>query len=485
MRFLGRSLLGIFLLSMTIAILAVAVNTVRTAVEARMADDGRSFPRRERVVAVNVIAVEPSVITPQMQVFGTLRSERVLDLRAAVGGTVETAHPALADGGRVASGDLILSIDPTDAQAALSRAQADLADAEAELRDADRALALGADELAAAEEQAELRQQALVRSRDLLDRGTGTAAAVETAELAVSSANAAVLSRRQSIAQAESRVDLAATRLDRAGIALDEAERTLAETEIFAPFSGTLSGVNVGLGGRLNANEQIAQLVDPDALEVAFRVSTRQYARLIDDGGQLRNAALTVTLDADGVDLTASGTITRESAEVGEGQTGRLLFASLDRPRGFRPGDFVTVSVTEDPLPGVALLPATAVAADGTVLVLGPEDRLERLPAAVLRTQGDHVIVEARAIAGREVVAELSPLLGEGIKVAPNRPGAAREEPAPPEMIALDPDRKARIVAFVTDSRMPEDAKARILSQLEGDEVPAEVVARIESRMGG
>lgn len=59
------------------------------------------------------------------------------------------------------------------------------------------------------------------------------------------------------------------------------------------------------------------------------------------------------------------------------------------------------------------------------------------------------------------------------------------EEPAAePEMITLDAERRARLLAFVNDSRMPDDVKARILAQLEADEVSSETVARLESRMG-
>ena len=53
-------------------------------------------------------------------------------------------------------------------------------------------------------------------------------------------------------------------------------------------------------------------------------------------------------------------------------------------------------------------------------------------------------------------------------------------------MIALDPERRAALVAAVEgNSRIPAEAKSRLLATLQQDEVPAEVVARIESRMGG
>ena len=344
--------------------------------------------------------------------------------------------------------------------------------------------------MTAAEEQADLRNQALLRQRDLLDRGVGTSAAVETAELAASSASQSILSRRQALANAEARLDQAKTRLARVEIDLSDAQRRRDDTVIRAAFDGALTDVRTVNGGRVTANEVVARLIDPDALEVSFRVSTSQYAVLLNEAGQLQQAEVTATLEVSGVDLTASGQITRDSASVGEGQTGRLLFARLEDAAGFRPGDFVTVSITEPPLSQVALLPATAVDAGGTVLTVNAENRLEVAPAPILRRQGDNVIVDASAIAGQTIITERSPLLGAGILVSPiardpeGRPITA--EPEAPEMLTLDAERRAKLIAMVEGAnRMPAEAKARILAQLEQDEVPAETVNRIESRFGG
>jgi multidrug efflux pump subunit AcrA (membrane-fusion protein) len=487
MRFLRRSLVGIFLMAMTLALLGYAGNMVRGAVSDRMSQEPRSFPQRERVIAANVVDVIPQTISPTLTSFGELRSQRTLDLRSPVGGTVLMADAALTEGGAVTAGQILLEIDPSEAQAAADRASADLQDAEAELRDAQRGLALAQDELAAAEGQVTLRQTAMTRAIDLQTRGVGTAAAVETAELAVSGAQASVLSRRQSLAQAETRLDQTDTRLARARISVTEADRDLADTTVVAAFDGVLSDVTISNGGRITPNERFAQLVDPTQLEVSFRVSTSQYARLLDDAGKLMTASVTVALDISGVNLAATGTITRESAAVGAGQTGRLLFADLQVAPGFRPGDFVTVRITEPELERVALVPATAVAPDNTVLVVGEEDRLEIAQTEVLRRQGDDVIIRVRGLAGRAIVAERSPLLGAGIKINPIRPGQAEEsmdEPDAPEMVVLDDERRAKMIAFVTDSRMPDNVKARLLGQLEQEEVSSETVNRLESRMG-
>ena len=486
MRFLRNSLIGVFLLSLTAGLFALAGQIVYGALETRWSAEAPRPPARERVVAVNVMTLEPTTVTPVLETFGEVRSRRTLDLRAASGGTVLWVADSFEDGGTVTAGQLLAQVDPADAQSALDVARAGLSEAEANLRDAERTILLARDELASAEEQARLRARALERQRDLLGRGVGTEAAVETAELALSAAAQAVLARRQAVAQAETRIDQARTALERQRIALAEAERRLADTEVTAQFAGVLSDVSVVAGGLVSPNERLAQIIDPAALEVMFRVSTSQYARLLDEEGRLMGHPVTVVLDVMGADIVATGTISRESAAVGAGQTGRQIFARLDSAAGFRPGDFVRVMIEEEPLEGVAVLPAAAVDPSGQVLVVGEEERLAEASVELLRRQGNDVIVRAVDLYGREIVAERSPLLGAGIRVRPIRPEAQAAAPAEPEMVELDPERRARLVAFIEANQfMPADAKARVLAQLEQDLVPAQVIARIESRMGG
>ena len=483
MRFLRRSLVGLFLLAVTLALAAWAANTVRVAVVARMNEEPRSFPQRERVFAVNVMTVMPQTLAPELVVYGEVGSRNTLALRSPVGGTVVWTDPALVEGGQVTAGQPLLRLDTTTAQAARDRIAADVQDAEGEVRDAENGVTLAADELAQASAQQELRQAALTRASDLARRGVGTQSAVEEAQLALSNAQSAVLTRRQSQAQATARLDQARTALARVRIDLAEADRNLADTTVSAVFDGTLTSVTTAPGARLTANEEFGTLMDPGQLEVAFRISTAQFARLVQDGGDVIGLSVTASLDVDGLDLTASGTIDRIGGSVGEGQTGRQLFARLAAAPGFRPGDFVTLRVREPELPDVAQIPATAVAADGTVLVVTEEDRLQAQPAQVLRRQGDDVIIAAAGLEGATIVTARTPLLGEGIGVRPIVPAGAEE--AAPENVTLDDDRRARLKAFVTDSRMPDDAKARILAQLDAPQVPAATIARLESRMGG
>lgn len=483
MRFLRQSMIGLFLAAVSLGLLVYAATLIGAAMQASLANERKAPPARERVFSVNVVVATRSTEAPVLETFGEVQSRRQLELRAAVGGRVIGLAEAFEDGGEVVAGETLVRLDPADAQSAVDRAASDVADAEAEGRDAARSVVLAQDELAASAEQAALRERAFERQRDLAARGVGTASTTETAELAASAARQSVVSRRQAVAQAEARVDQAATRLARAEIALAEAQRRLDDTVLTAPFDGVLSATNVIEGRLVTLNERLAELIDPNDLEVSFRLSTAQYARLLDSDGALTRSDITATLDVAGVDLSVSGKISRASAAAGEGATGRLIFARLNGSKGFKPGDFVTVAVQEPDLTNVVRLPANAVDALGEVLVLDTENRLEAVRVEVLRSQRDEVLVRG-PIEGRKVVETRSPLLGAGIAVEP----IERNAPVPtePEMLELSEERRAKLVAFVeANTRMPEAAKERVLSRLAQPRVPANMVARIESRMGG
>lgn len=496
MRFLFRSLLGVFLFTVTMGLLVVAGHTIYTAVQTSMAEGDRPRMGQERVFAVRLVTLEPATITPVLETYGELRARRTLDLRAPIGGRVAELAEGFEDGAEVRDGQLLMRLDDADARAARDIARADLLRAEAELREAERAMDLTQEDLDAAREQHELRARALARQQDLSGRGVGTDAAVETAELALSSARQAVVSRRQAVAQAEARAEQAGTALARQRLTLAEAERRLADTTLHAAFGGTLSDVSVAAGGLIAANERIARLIDPFDLEVSFRVSTAQHARLLDADGALIRAPMEIGLDVMETEIMATGRLDRVGAAVGEGQTGRLIYARLDAARGFLPGDFVTVRVREPALEQVARLPSTAVDAGSTVLVLGESERLEEAAVEILRRQGDDVLVRATGLEGAEVVAERAPMLGAGIRVRPVRPDPARPDAdagaagddarAEAAMVELSPERRAELIAFVEgNDRMPEPARQRLIAQLSGERVPAQVVERLESRMRG
>lgn len=483
MRFLTRSLLGILLTTLTLGLLAMAAGTLFSALSSRDDDARGGRPPQERVFAVNVALAPPQTVTPTITAYGTVESARTLEIRASAAGLVVELADGFRDGGQVRAGEVLLRVDDADAQAALDLARAELDEAQAKLREAEAGLGLARDDLAAALQQRDLRAQALTRARDLLARGAGTGAGVEAAELSLSAAEQALVGRRQALAQAEAAVDRARISIARQQISLRDAERGLDDTVVTAPFDGVLTAATVVQGGLVGVNEKVGSLLDPSALEVAFRVSNAQYARLLQSDGQLAGVRVRGTLALDGFPVTVTGRLDRTGASVGAGQTGRLLYAGLGGAgaAALRPGDFLTVTIDERPLENVNILPATAVNTAGEILVLGADDRLEEATVEILRRQGDMIFVSG-APPDREIVLERLPQLGAGVRIRPVRAGAGI---AAPEMVALAPEVRAQLIAAVeANTRMPEVARNRALEALAKDDVPKDLVDRLAERLG-
>ena len=485
MRFLGRGLIGLLLFSLALGLLGLAGNTIKVAVQDRMNQEPRSQKARERTFAVKVVPAEVTSINPTLNAFGEIQSRKTLDLRMAASGQIQELSINFVEGGSVKSGELLIRLDDSDYQTAVDLAENNLIDAKNEVMEAARNLSFSKEELAAAEEQEKLRLRALTRQKDLVERGVGTAAALENAELSASGATQAVLSRKAAVDQAKNRGAQAETRLVRAELALKDAKRKLEDTKLYAEFSGLLSGVSLVKGGIVSANERLGQLIDPEVLEVSFKISTQQYTRLLNDNGELLKAPVYVALTNTDQGLNAEGVIIRDSASVAKGQTGRQVYAKLTKSVGFKPGDFVAVKVEEPTLNWVVKLPSTALDASNNVLLLGEGERLEEAQVKLMRRQGNEVIVRSRDLSGKEIVAQRTPVLGAGIKVKAIRSGEENEV-AEVEMLELTEERRAKLISAIeTNGYIPKTVKERIIGQLTQPKVPADVVARIESRMGG
>ena len=483
MRFMSRSLLAIVILSLTLGLLALAAGRIITTVSERNAREDRQRPQKEREFTVNVATIKLESASPVIAAYGEVSSRRSLELRSATSGTLIEIAENFRDGGFVTQGELLFRIDPADAISARDLANGALKEAQAEGLEADAALELADAELAAAQDQKTLREQAVARQIDLKERGVGSDAAVETARLSLSSAFQTELSRKQAVAQAKARILRAEIGLTRAEINLAEAERRLSETNVTAPFDGILNNVASVEGRLVGNNEQLGELIDLDALEIAFRVSNSQFSRLIDARGRIQPVDVSAVLELAGAPIVVNGKLDRASAEVGAGQTGREVFARIDPDdaRVLRPGDFMRVNITEPPLNNVAIIPATAANSNGQILVLSGPDRLEAKSVTILRRQLDTLIVEG-ATEGAEYVTKLQPQLGAGVKVKPVREGAVIEDK---KMMALTAEEREKFTkAIEGNAYIPKDAKERILAQLKGDEIPADMYERMASRSG-
>jgi biotin carboxyl carrier protein len=492
MRFLARSLVGLLLAALTLGLIGYGGWRLAAAIEAQREGAPPSGPAEERVFAVQTFVPEATTLRPVLRAYGEIASARRLELRPARAGRLVELSPAFIEGGAVEKGDLLFRVDPAPARSELERARIARDDAEAELADARRAEDLAARDLAAARDQRDLRRRALGRQEDLRARGVGTEAAVEEAGLALSAARQQVIAREKAQADADARTDAARIALRRAELEVADAERALAETAMHAPYAGLLTEVQAVPGRRVSANEKLGVLVDLSRLEAAFRVSNAEYARLLNDAGALPPHPASVSLDLGGAEAALPARLARAGAAAGSGRTGRTLFARLEPEAGglLREGDFVSIQVAEPPLDAVAVLPAAAATEDGRILTVTPDDRLAERRVSILRRMGDELVIAE--VPEAPVVAVRTPRLGPGVKVetlerpAPEPPTLAlapQAETAPQELVALDDDRRARLMGLVeSDAELADADRARLIDWLSAPRAPRSVIERLESR---
>ena len=167
MRFLGRGLIGLLLFSLALGLLGLAGNTIKIAVQDRVNKEPRAQKARERTFTVKVVPAEITSMNPTMNAFGEIQSRKTLDLRMAAGGQIQELSTNFVEGGSVKSGELLIRLDDSNYQSAVDLAKNNLIDAENEVSESGRILSFSKEELAAAEEQEELRLRALTAFKTL------------------------------------------------------------------------------------------------------------------------------------------------------------------------------------------------------------------------------------------------------------------------------------------------------------------------------
>lgn len=495
MRLITRAISGFLITGVTLSLLGFAgwhLHSVATAEK-----PGRRMPAREREFAVQTASFEARDVTPVLTAYGQVHAWTTLEIRAAAAGPITEIADNFRDGRAVEAGELLFRIDPETAQRRVTDAEAALVQARSELAEAEAALTfLNADEKAA-RTQLDVRKSDLSRKEQLRQKQIVTAAVLDESTMAVSAAEQALAAKQQAIVAGEALKERAEKNLERAGIALKDSERALRDTSYRAPFAGRLTAVAATLGRRVSQNEKLADLIDPAALEVSFRIRNSEFSRLIDPKSpdRIMPRPIKARLDLQGHVVEVDGILDRPAATVDANQGGRTVYARLDGAElsALRPGDFVTVEVSEEPLRGVALVPHSAATEDGRILIVDAGDRLVEVQVDIERRQAAGLIVSGFP-AGQSYVTVRMPYLGPGIKVK-RQDGEPRADPDKPPAVAAasalssgeialsEVDRVALINHVRTSRRMPEEQRREVLEALSNTTAPKELVDRLQRQI--
>ncbi|WP_151671440.1 efflux RND transporter periplasmic adaptor subunit [Nitrincola schmidtii] len=250
--------------------------------------------RRWPVAALNIQIEE---LSPTIRLFGQINTEALTSIRARSAGDIDQVM--VQSGDSVDQGELLIQIDPLDAQA-----ERDLKFAEREDLLAQKSQRLAQFEsdkrsLTQDRELVTLAERQLERNRQLAQSNRVSTRDVEIAEQALRQQRLTLFQKELAVEQHPSRLQQLEASLKRVESQLQIAERNLAATQLTAPEAGRVVEVMVAQGDRVSANTVMATLVVPSRIELMATLPLRYVAKarsLLAD-----NTPITVEALVDGV----------------------------------------------------------------------------------------------------------------------------------------------------------------------------------------
>ena len=318
---------------------------------------------------VEVAAARQDTVVDAVLATGQVEAIQSAELRPEVDGRI--TEILMREGSEVGQGDALFRVDDQELRAQVARAEA----------------------------ERDLAEQALTRTRQLLEQNAASAADLERAE--------------------------ATARSNRAS--LDLLKLRLARTTVRAPFTGVVGQRYVSLGDYVTSSDRLVTIQTVDPQRVSFNVPER-YAGVVRRGQKVAFRVAAVT----GEELT--GTVDFVSPEVQ--LPGRTLLVKALVPNGRRllqAGMFAEARLATATRPRAVVVPEEAVLAVQGVYVVWvvQEGKVTRRPVSLgVRSPGE-VEITSGVQPGEQVVVGGLEMLQDGAPVTPTvveRGPATRKE---------------------------------------------------------
>ncbi len=313
-------------------------------------------PRPERAVLVNVVPAERRTLRPTLDIFGSVQSPQDSQLSAGIDGLVQEVR--VRDGESVEQDQVLVLLDPRDAQLKLKQEEANLLEAGAQLKSAE--LRLQRDRLALEKEQdlVKLTESRLARAQELRDQGLLSESDLETAEENLKRQQLALSQAELAVAEGGNRVTELQAQRARAAALRDQAQLDVERASLSAPFPGVISELEVSEGDRVKIGDPLMRLQNPASIEVRAQVPAA-YAEPV-SAGLAAGTPIPALVQAG--EQSIRGAVARLSGQTRESSGGVDSFIGFDEPpRMLRLGSTVGVQIELPPEPNVVAVPAEAI----------------------------------------------------------------------------------------------------------------------------
>lgn len=312
-------------------------------------------PRGEggMAVPVTVATAEQKTVPVEARSFGSVEAYANVEIKAQVTGVLMQVH--FTEGQMVKKGDLLLSIDPRQPQAALKMAQANLERDQAQLKNAERE----------AGRQTELLQKGIA-AQDIYDQAM---TAVETLQAAIGADKAAI----------------------------ENATLELDYCSIRSPVDGCTGSLHVHQGNLIKASDiSVVSVRQVDPIYVSFWVP-ELYLPAIRREMAAHELDVGVTVSGEGGEPIRGTLSFIDNTVDPDNRTIHLRATFANKDRRLWPGQYVDVVLTIAQEPNSVVVPSQAIQAGQNsqfVYVVKPDQSVEARPIKVKRAVDNSTAVE-------------------------------------------------------------------------------------------
>ena len=389
-----------------------------------------SVPERRPEVEVSrtlrVITVPVVDLVPRVEAYGTARPGQVWRAVAEVKGRVIRVHPELRPGSIIGAGEEVLQIDETEYQLAITRLTADIEQAQGQLDELgvrgendNESLNIENDTLALAEKE-------LARLKGLAEQNAITPAELDAQTRTTLVQRKKTQSLKNSLRLIPSEQKSLEALIAVRQASLEQAKLDLQKTKLVAPFDFRFGDVSIEIGQFLAAGELLLEAHSTALAEIEAQVPMGEAQHLIAPQDQPLTDALPTMktvrsvfdVDARVLDTTGNGIVEWEATflrirETVDAQTRAIgVVVGVSEPYrkaipGRRPpltsGTYCRVILTGQTRPNQVVIPRSALR-NGSVFVLGEDQRLKQQAVTVAFQQGDLAVISGGLSGGETLV---------------------------------------------------------------------------------
>ena len=321
---------------------------------------------------VEVLSLSPRDVSVTIRSHGVVEPRLEIALVSQTSGLIAEASPQFVVGGYFEKDDLLLRLDPVDAQIALLGANAQFDQINAQLqRD----------------------QSQLTRIRELAAKGFVNSVQLEQAEYT-------------------QRINLARIRAAEAD--LQQVKRDLALTEVRAPFSGRMRAKSADVGQFVERGTKLGRIYADASLEVRLPISETDLKFIEVPGHHTdpNGVGSKVLLSSNDARSWRAHVVRVEDALSERSRLSHLVVrieSPSEQTSASQPssdptlGGFVEATITGKILEHIFVLPRSALTDDANLLVVDAAGRLQKVRVEVLRFEGDHVLIGSGVVEGDKV----------------------------------------------------------------------------------